>query len=73
MAAVIQAHQPKFVCQGTLVLLGPDQVTRTEAMDEQNQLAVGLAVFVYGESSPPIIVCMGMCPPLLLLVVGCKG
>jgi hypothetical protein len=49
MAAVIEAHQPEFVYQVTLVLLGPAQVTRTEAMDEQNRLAVGLAVFVYGE------------------------
>jgi hypothetical protein len=49
MATVVEAYQPEFVCQGTLVLLGPSQVTRTEAMDEQNGLAVGLAVFVYSE------------------------
>jgi hypothetical protein len=49
MAAVVEAHQPEFVYQATLILFGPGEVTRAEAMDEQNGLAMGLAIVVYGE------------------------
>ena len=49
MPAVIEAYQPELVCQGTLILLGPDEVTLAEAMDQQNGFAMGLAIFVHGE------------------------
>ena len=49
MAAVIEAHQPELVGQGTLKLLGPGEVTLTEAMDQQNGFAMGLAVFMHRE------------------------
>ena len=46
MPAVIEAHEPELVSQGALILLGPDEVALTEAMDQQHGFAVGLAVFV---------------------------
>jgi hypothetical protein len=49
MAAVIGAHQPELLSQWTLILLGPDEVTLTEAMDQDNRSAMGLAVFMHGE------------------------
>src|SRR6266478_8415646 len=49
MAAVIETHQPELVGQGALILLGPDEVALTEAMDQQNGFAVGLAVFMHDE------------------------
>jgi hypothetical protein len=49
MAAIIEAHEPELVGQGTLILLGPDEMTLTEAMNQHNGLAMGLAVFMHDE------------------------
>jgi hypothetical protein len=49
MTAVIGTHQPELVSQGALILLGPDEMTHTETMDEQNGFTMGLAVFMHGK------------------------